>query len=133
MSRGGINSYRFLLQHEGVRKVELDKREKLVQQLEKLNVKVNQPYEMSTEQLELLVNHHRKTVEERISREQMEVAESNGLTKDDVNKRVNDLNWDVENAVKVKKVKETKKQRRERRKAELARMIEKLNAEEQAK
>lgn len=128
----GINSYRFKLQCEGVQRAELDKREKLVQQLEKLNVRVNQPYEMDMKHLELLVNHHRTTVEERISREQMEIAKSNGLTKDDVNKRVDDLNWDVENAVKVKKVKETKAQRRARRKAEMARMLAKLNAEEQA-
>ena len=128
----GINSYRFKLQYEGVQRAELDKREKLVQQLERLNVRVNQPYEMDMEHLELLVNHHRSTVEARISSEQMEIAESNGLTKDDVNKRVDDLNWDVENAVKVKKVKETKAQRRARRQAEMARIIEKLNAEEQA-
>lgn len=46
--------------------------------------------------------------------------------------RVDDLNWDVDNAVKVKKVKETKAERRARRKAEMARMLAKLNAEEQA-
>lgn len=130
---GGINSYRFRLQRKRTRGRELDKHKKLVQQLDQLGVKVNQPGEMSIEHLELLVKHHRTTVEARISKEQLEVARANGLTKDDVEKRVEDLNWDPQHAVKVKKVEETREQRRARRQAELALMIEKLNAEETAK
>ncbi len=131
---GGINSYRFKLQYEGVQRAELDKREKLVQQLEKLSVKINQPDEVDMKHLELLVNHHRKTVEERISREQLEVAKSNGLSEEDVNKRVDDLNWDVKNAVNVRKVEkneETKAQRRARRNAEMKRILAQLHAEEE--
>lgn len=109
---GGINSYRFKLQYRSVQEAELEKRSELTRRLKELGVKVNQPDEMSLEQLELLVNHHRTTVEKRITQEQLEVARLNGLTKDDVHKRVDDLNWDVDNAVKVKKVKETKAERR---------------------
>lgn len=130
---GGINSYRFKIQRKRTRGRELGKHKKLVQQLDQLDVKVNQPEEMSIEHLELLVNHHRTTVEARISKEQLEVAEANGLSKDDVQHRVEDLNWDARHAVAVKKVKETRVQRRARRQVELALMIEKLNAEETAK
>lgn len=126
---GGVASLRFRLQRKGARKQELDKRKKLVQQLRNLGVKVNKPYEMDIKQLEMLVNHHWKTIEAQktvVSDEQMKTAESNGLTERDVIDRVDDLNWDMENAVEVKKT-ETKEQQRERRKRERMLMIQKLN------
>lgn len=129
----GVNTYKFNLQNKRNRDWMLKKRKELMFQLKELNVKVNQPEEMRIEHLELLVNHHRTTVEARISKEQLEVARVNGLSKDDVKHRVDDLNRDARHAVEVKKVKETREQRRARRKAELALMIERLNAEETAK
>lgn len=127
---GGINSLRFRLQRKDAQDRELAKRGKLVQQLDKLGVKVNKPYEMDVEQLEMLVKCHRVTVESRpdyVSKEHVKIAETNGLTKEDVVNRVDNLGWDVGNAVKVKKVPETKEQQRERRKRERMLMIQKLN------
>lgn len=126
---GGINSLRFRLQRKDAQDRELAKRGKLVQQLDKLGVKVNKPYEMDVEQLEMLVKCHRVTVESRpdyVSKEHVKIAETNGLTKEDVVSRVGDLGWDVDNAVRVKKT-ETKAEQRERRKQERILMIQKLN------
>lgn len=50
---GGINSYRFKLQYKRVQEAELKKRSELTRRLKELGVKVNQPDEMSVEQLEL--------------------------------------------------------------------------------
>ena len=103
---GGINSYRFRLQRKKMQNRELDKHKKLVQQLNRLGVKVNKPYQMDIRQLEMLVKCHRVTVEPQpdyVSKEHVKVAEANGLTKEDVVSRVDDLGWDVEHAISVKK------------------------------
>lgn len=163
----GINSYRFLLQNEGVQRAELDKREKLVQQLEKLNVKIDKPNEMKLEHLELLVKHHRKTVESKNRKVEQRlmtrsdiarrwgvplyIVRSRAVRQMDfppVDTRVSNgrtplyaltevVKYERRRGIKLaeerKSVKrETPKQRRARRQAEMARMIAKLNAEEQA-
>lgn len=123
----GLSTYRFKLQNKRNKKWQMQARRKLIDQLKKLGVKVNKPYEMAIEELRTLVNCHRKTVEARenhISQEQIEVAKSNGLSKEDVTNRVTNLKWDAENAVEVKKA--TAK-RRERRRQERALMIQELN------
>lgn len=121
--------YKFNLLNKKTRKFILRKQAELIKRLNELSVRVNKPHEMKIEQLEMLVNHHRKTIEAQktvVSDEQMKTAESNGLTEQDVIDRIDDLNWDVENAVGVKKV-ETREQQRKRRKRERMLMIQKLN------
>ena len=121
--------YKFNLLTKTTREYILRKQTELIKQLNELGVRVNKPHEMRIEQLESLVNHHRKTVEARktvVSDEQMKTAKSNGLTRQDVIDRVDDLNWDLDDAVRVKKV-ETKERQRERRKRERMLMIQKLN------
>lgn len=123
---GSANTYKFKLQNKRTQDWMLKKRKELISQLEELNVKVNKPYEMDIEQLEMLVNHHRITVESRktvVSDEQMEIAESNGLTGQDVIDRVDDLNWDIEHAVSVKSRKEERRIRNQNR----VRLLQEIN------
>lgn len=132
-----VNSYRVKLQYKGVQKQMIARYEKAITSLKELGVRVNKPYTMDVEDLEMLVNHHRRTVETKrlLEVEQLEIAEENGLTEEDVNNRVNDLNWDVEHAIEVKRTEvevETKEQRRARRKAEMTQILAELNAEEMA-
>lgn len=104
----------------------MEKQDELIKLLYELEVRVNKPRDMKIEQLEMLVNHHRKTVESRktvVSDEQMDTAESNGLTGQDVIDRVDDLNWDVEHAVSVKNRKEERRIKNQKR----VRLLQEIN------
>lgn len=124
--RGSVNSYKFRLQNKRTQDWMLKKRKELISRLEELKVKVNKPHEMNMEQLEMLVNHHRKTVESKktvVSDEQMKTADSNGLTGQDVIDRVDDLNWDIEHAVSVKSRKAERRIRNQKR----VRLLQEIN------
>jgi len=115
----GVSTYRFKLANKTTRNRLMKKREMLIEKLGVLQVKVNKPTEMAISDLEMLVNYHRKTVEaseNHVTKEHLAVAESKGISQDDVYNRVNDLGWDTANAIRVKKSKRNRKQKNQERK-----------------
>ena len=126
----GVKTYRFKLENQKVKAQLIKKRTFLITRLQELGVRVNKPQKMNIEHLELLVSSHRKTVEARedyISKKQLEVAAENGLTKQDVIHRVDDLNWDTKNAIAVRKNRLNRKGKRKRRTA----LLQRINSLEQ--
>lgn len=101
------------------------KQNELINRLDGLGVIVNRPHEMKIEQLDLLVNRHRTTVEKQpdFIPERLEVVRNVKVDKVEVSALVDELGWDTKQAIKH----QTRKEERRIRNQKRAQLLQEIN------